>query len=362
MPAATTRTARVILLLLGALAMLAGIAGGLVRVGVAIDAPQSAIARHGALMVAGFLGTVISLERAVAVGGRIALLAPATAAVGVAALLFQIERVLDASFLLAPVLLVALSAEIVRRQFALHTVLLLVAAMAWLAGNALYVAHVDIVAVAGWWFDFLVLTVAAERLEMTRLMKRSPLATPLFLALTVVLIVGSVAVAFWPARGAYGYGTALVGVAAWLYRYDLARRTIRTTGYSRYAAVALLAGYAWLVVAGLAWVAGPIVGSATLDIALHALGLGFVVSMIFAHAPVIVPVVAATRLRYTPLLYLPLALLHASLILRFGSGWGNIALLRWGSIGNASAILLFAATVVWSLRTPERKISASRQS
>ena len=58
--------ARVPLLVLGFAALAFGIAGGLVRLGSAIPAPAGAIALHGALMVSGFLGTVIGLERAVA--------------------------------------------------------------------------------------------------------------------------------------------------------------------------------------------------------------------------------------------------------------------------------------------------------
>jgi len=82
------------LLVLGFVALASGIAGGLTRSGLAsFPAPQASVALHGALMVSAFFGTVISLERAVALGrlwgygaplasglGGIALLAGATAA------------------------------------------------------------------------------------------------------------------------------------------------------------------------------------------------------------------------------------------------------------------------------------------
>src|SRR3990172_8621437 len=78
----------------GFVALASGIAGGLTRSGLAsFPAPQASVALHGALMVSAFFGTVISLERAVALGrlwgygaplasglGGIALLAGATAA------------------------------------------------------------------------------------------------------------------------------------------------------------------------------------------------------------------------------------------------------------------------------------------
>jgi len=74
------------------------------------------------------------------------------------------------------------------------------------------------------------------------------------------------------------------------------------------------------------------------DAALHAIFVGFVFSMVFGHAPVIVPAVLRVPLPYHPALYGPLALLHASLVLRvFVSPLA-------GAWGNAAAIALFIAT------------------
>ena len=59
------RQLRAIALAAGALAMAVGLWTGLVRLGVAL--PGAGLSElHGALMICGFLGTVISLERAVA--------------------------------------------------------------------------------------------------------------------------------------------------------------------------------------------------------------------------------------------------------------------------------------------------------
>ena len=124
----------------------------------------------------------------------------------------------------------------------------------------------------------------------------------------------------------------------------MAWRTIRAPGYARYAACALLAGYAWLAAAAGAWAAPPALGLR--DLALHALGLGFAFSMIFAHAPVIVPVVARVRLRFSAAFYVPLVALHASLAWRVVAGLHDIAQRRTGAWLNAAALVLFAVTVV----------------
>lgn len=80
--------ARVPLLILGMLSLLGGVLAGLARLGWGTPSfTAGASAWHGALMVSAFLGTVISLERAVALGRGWAYLAPAAAGIGGLALL-----------------------------------------------------------------------------------------------------------------------------------------------------------------------------------------------------------------------------------------------------------------------------------
>jgi hypothetical protein len=327
---------RAAILLLAAFSLVTGILGGLARAGWGVPLPAAA-AHHGVLMIAGFLGTVISLERAVALGHPLAFAAPLAAGAGAALLLSGLDALL---WLLAPALLMALSVAVLRRQAEMHTALLLVGAAAWMAGNALHFAGASADYTAKWWFAFLVLTIVAERLELARLMRPRPIARPLLVALAVLLAAGAAA-----DSGAL-YGAALAGLALWLAAFDIARRTVRAAGVARYAALALLAGYAWLAAAGAAWMALPYAGHAARDAALHALGLGFVFSMIFAHAPIVLPAVARVQLRFTPFFYAPLALLHVSLLVRLLPATEALAPRQWGAALNAGALLLFALCVV----------------
>ena len=66
--------------------LVAGFSGGLVRLDIVL-ALETAADHHGVLMVCGFFGTLISLERAVAAGGKTAIAVPALAAAGSALLL-----------------------------------------------------------------------------------------------------------------------------------------------------------------------------------------------------------------------------------------------------------------------------------
>lgn len=344
---------RLALLLLAVTALASGVAGGLARMGAAIAVPQAA-AFHGVLMVSGFLGTVISLERAVALGLPAAYAAPLASGLGTIALLLGFHDAGAALWIVAPAALFAASVAIVRRQAAIHTVLLAIAALAWLAAGLSFVLGAPQAALA-WGFAFLVLTIAAERLEMTRLMRRRAAAHPLFHAVTALMLAGATLAAFEPRLGAVAFGASLVAMAAWLAVFDIARRTVRTEGFARYAAVALLGGYAWLALAGFAWAAVPS-APAMRDTALHALGLGFVFSMILAHAPLIVPVIARVQMRFVPFFYVPLVLLHASLVLRLGApgGFDTPALRLAGGVLNAAALVVFVATIVYAIATAPR--------
>lgn len=335
------------LIALVAVSLLAAVIGGLLRASVAwpVDGAVvgGAVVAHAALMMCGFLGTVVAIERAVAIRLRSAFVAPVASGVAGALALGGQAEVAAWLWAFAGLVFVGVNVVVVLRQPASHTVLLLVGALAWLIGNLALAGGGGGDLVLPWWFAFLVLTIAAERLEMTRLMRRHPVAQPSLQAILFVLVAG----AALGAAGGVLFGAALVALAAWLAVFDIARRTALSHGLSRYMALCLLCGYAWLAVAGLAW-AGMSLGLPTRDLALHALGLGFVFSMVMGHAPVILPAVARVKLLFGPWFYAPLALLHGSLALRLLGGLVDTQLQRSGALLNALALALFVLTVAGS--------------
>lgn len=346
------------LLVLVAMALLAGLAGGLLRAGVVLPAAVAgpwlgrAALLHAALMIGAFMGTVVGIERAVAMRHPAAWVAPLASALAAPAALLGWDAGARWLLVLASLAFVGVNLLVVRRQPAAHTRLLLAGAVAWFAGNLLFALARGSGAVLPWWFAFLVMTIAAERLEMTRLMRRGPVAQRLLVVVLAALVVAAGLSARWPAAGGVLYGASLVLLAAWLLVLDIARRTVRAEGLARYMAVCLLGGYAWLAVGGLAWSATAL-GLPARDAALHALGLGFIVSMMLGHAPVILPAIARVKLLFGWCFYLPLAALHLSLVLRLGPGWQDPAWRAQGALLNVLAIALFAATVAgaaWAWR------------
>lgn len=351
--------ARLPLLLLALLALVTGVFAGLARLGLPVPAFGAAqAASHAALMVCGFFGTVISLERAVALGRAWAYLASAAAGAGGLALLFGASIALAGSlFAAGSALLVLGCIEVMRRQLALFTMVLALGASCWLAGNAVWLAGGERHAAVPLWLAFLVLTIAGERLELTRFLPARPAAAPLFVAITILVLAGAALVPWRTEAGSLIFAAGLLALSAWLLAYDIARHNARQAGLTRFIALCLLSGYLWLAVGASAGLAGGFMAGDRLhDAAMHSIALGFVFAMVFGHAPIIVPAVAKVQVRYRPAFYLPLALLHASLALRVGGSLADgFALRQWGAATNAATLVVFILTLAGSIGRQAKK-------
>jgi len=349
---------RVPLLVAGFLSLGFGIAAGLARLGFGIALPSPTLAAlHGPLMGGAFLGTVISLERAVALDARWAYAAPLAA--GIAGLAWILGAPVSAGAIALVVggfILLAAALRIFLRQPELHNACLAFGASCLPLGAAA-VAAGDISSATPAWLGFLVLTIAGERLELSRFMPPSPRAKILCAAICVVLLVGTLLAMLAPQPGWKIVAAALLALSIWLAAKDVARRTIRERGLTRYIAAALLAGYFWLAAGALIALAAPdfAPGRAAWDAALHAWFLGFVFSMILGHAPIIVPALLRVALPYRAWFYLPLVVLHGSLAERIaGDLLAMPALRERGAAGNAIAIALFILTMLYAGLFPRR--------
>ncbi len=360
-PAAGRRPAweRLPLLALGFVALFAGIGAGLARLGWPMpEVAAGAAAWHGPLMICGFFGVVIGLERAVAIGRWWAYAGPLFAGLGTAAALHGQVAATPVLTLAASAVLLAASLHVLWRQREGFMLTIALAAGCWTVGTALWAAGAAVHEVVGWWIGFLVLTIAGERLELSRFMPPSRSATRLFAAIVAAVLLALLA--WGQAWGPRLFGVALLVLAAWLLRHDIARRTVRQQGLTRFIAVCLLSGYFWLALGGaVIAVAGLVPGGAAYDAALHALLLGFVFAMVFGHAPIIFPAVLRVAVPYHAGFYAPLLLLHASLLLRLGGdAGGSFGLRRWGALLSALALVAFiantATAVIRGRRTGRR--------
>jgi len=300
-------------------------------------------------MISGFLGTVIGLERAVALGYRWAYAGPLLTGLGGVAILLGFPLAAGAAaMMLGSVVLLTGTTLIMLRQRELFMVTMVLGAASWLAGNLMWLAGAAIPGVVALWINFLVLTIAGERLELTRFLPPSSTAKRIFSAILVSLLAGG----FFSGTvaGAIIYGAGLLGLALWLLRQDIARRTVKEQGLTRFTAFCLLSGYFWLAAGSAMLLAAGSLAGPAYDAMLHAILLGFVFSMVFGHAPIIFPSVMRVKMPFHWTFYLPLLALHASLLIRLaGDGLMLPELRNLGGLLNAAALVLFILSTVSSV-------------
>lgn len=342
-------------LFLSILALLFALWAGLMRLGWQLPAltPSLAMA-HGPLMISGFLGTLITLERAVALKQKWMYIPPLLAGLG--GLLTFLIRTLP----LGPLLLtlaslggVAILVEITRRETALHTLTMLIGMLAWFAGNLLWLFGWQIFQIVFFWQAFLILTITGERLELSRVLRPSQLQQSLFGAIVFIFLAGTIVSLFNIQLGTRTVGVALVLIALWSTRNDIAWRNLKhKLPLTRYIAWCLALGFVWLGVGGgVSVIFGAQAAGPRYDALLHAVFLGFVISMIFGHAPIIFPAILGVPINFQPAFYIQLILLHVSLALRVFADYANLHPLRmWGGLLNEIAILLFMGMTIYSVR------------
>ncbi|WP_201288718.1 hypothetical protein [Actinomyces sp. zg328] len=308
--------------------LLTGLEAALLRLGLSAPvtdaglAPGSLAPLHGPLMLVGFLGTVISLERAVAARAAWAFLAPAGLALG--ALLGPAGAPQGVGRLITLVGALALGAIYIavhRRAPSVAGDVEALGAIALILGILLWIAGAPIEDCVPLWLLLPTLTIVGERLELARVAFLDGAVEAVVAGLSATALLGA---CLHPAGdwAAIIIGPALLGLAVTMAYYDVARRTIRSRGSAagavRFAAASMLAGYLWLAVAGAVWTARGLEGNAY-EIIIHSLGLGFAFSMILAHAPTIIPAIVHRKLPHHPLMWVPFALLHGGLALRVGA-------------------------------------------
>jgi len=333
-------------LLPAGVALLLGLDAALLRLGLGAPLDAAALAaQHAPLMVFGFLGALIALERAVAVRRGWAYASPALLAFGALELLLPVPAAIGRGMIVLGLLvLLAIYLTIWRRAAATAIAIQALGAVAGLVATLPWLGGAPVPSILPGIAAFIVLTIAGERLELARI---SPAVTPraerLGAGAAALLLLAATAAALWSAVGTRLLGLMLGLLVLWLLRIDVASRLVAARGLPRYMAACLLAGYAWLLVtAGIWLIAGE--APAGTDAAIHATFLGFAMSMVMAHAPVILPAVLRRPLPYRPMLVVPVVLLHASLLVRLlgGDAWAIPGAWQWGGVLNVAAVLLFA--------------------
>lgn len=333
---------RVSLLFSSVILMISGLWAGLLRLGWQLPNTVSAI-QHGPLMVVAFFATLIALERAVGLGKTWVYLSPVI--LGLAGFFSLIWGTTTFSLLLFIVgsgIYLASAVYLFVLQKADFSFVMALGALSLFIANIFWALKVPLNTVVIFWASYLVLIITGERLELSRFIKKSKLAVQIFLGSVIINIIGLLIMLVNQDIGLRIVALAFLVMAAWLLRYDIARVNIKRDGVYRFMAAALLAAYFWLAVSGL-WflIVGMRHAGPQYDGPLHAIFLGFVFSMVFAHAPVIFPAVLKLKIKFSRILYIPLILLHLSLAMRLYGDIYSYTLRYWGGMLSAIAIVLY---------------------
>jgi hypothetical protein len=322
-----------------------GIFTGLIKMGWEFPAELN-FSEHGAIMVGSFIGTLISLERSLTLKNKIALLVPLVNSLSIIFFLLKLNYIAYYFLLIGAIGLIIIYYTIYVKYKTFYTLIMLAGALCYFIGNAVLIKSAFYPSAVMWWFAFIFFTIAAERIELTKFTLAKNANKKIFvLIIMLMLFIAGILIPFH-SSGGYIIGISLIGSVIWFMKYDIIKVSIKKTGQFFYSALLLLTGYIWLIITGIFFIYGVYFGL-FYDSALHSFFIGFVFQMIFAHAPLILPIVLKLNLNsvnlFSKSLYIWYVLLNLSLALRILSSIDIIPLpkLYFGFASGISIIGFF---------------------
>lgn len=301
-------------MLLAVINLIAGITAGLMRLGWEIPLGQFTV-HHGALMVGGFLGTLILLEKVIPLKNKALLILPSLNALGIL-MTIPGQFNLGLLFLLGGSLslLFVFVYYILRQPHELSVKIMATGAVCQIIGHIMLFSKHFYPAAFPWWMGFILLVIVGERVELSKFLPVTPLAKNILVVLCIAFLSGLILP--FHGTGKYISGLSLASISLWLLRYDAISIGLKKNGLTHFSAFALLAGCLALMFTGIFLIALPDLPFAY-DAIVHTFFIGFAFSMIFAHGPIILPGVLGLSVKpFHPILYIPVCTSLLSLIVR----------------------------------------------
>jgi hypothetical protein len=304
---------RLPILLFAMFCLLSGLWSGLNRIGWDL-AILPITAHHGAIMVGGFLGTLISFEKIIPLKKKSLYLIPVLNALSVLFFFVNQPKIAIYTLVVSSTSLAFVFLYYFRTQRTIIYILMLFGAICWLVGNVLLLTKFFYPLAFPWWTAFALFIIAAERLELMKFLPVSKLNRNIFAILLMTFVVG---VLFsFHGTGNLICGFSLIGISLWLMRHDMIAINLKKRNMPKFIAVTLLCGYVALLLTGIffftlsdQWL--------TYDAIVHSFFLGFVFSMIFAHGPIILPgIIGIPATAFNKILYIWLGVLQISWVVR----------------------------------------------
>ena len=335
------------------LSLVVGILAGLFRMGWNIPVGDVAGA-HGALMVGSFLGTLICLERIVALKKKWLYVIPILTGLSLIFFLVNEQQLAFILLSLGSLGLIYIYTDLISRFKEYYFYIMMVGAISWAVGNIIMIIKPFYPSAAPWWIAFILLTVYGERLELSKFLPQTRMKRRTMIIAISIFMLGLVIP--YHSLGKYVTGMGMICMAFWLLKYDIARKSVKSGGMHRFTGSLLLAGYIWMIICGILMII-DLESLFNYDAMLHAFFLGFTFSMIFAHAPIIFPGVAGLAIKpFHNSLFIWAVLLQLSLIFRITFGlMMDSGMRKILGMANGIVILLFFVNLVILIVTKQRK-------
>src|SRR5688572_2573255 len=247
-PKSITKKEQLPIVLFAMICLLSGLWSGLNRIGWDI-ALLPLTPHHGAIMVGGFLGTLITLEKIIPLKKKILYLIPVLNALSVIFFFFSQPKIAVYALVVSSIALSFVFLYYFRLQRSLIYVLMFFGAVCWIVGNILVLTTSFYPLAFPWWAAFALFIIAAERLELMKFLPVSQFNKNIFVLLLLCFLVG---VLFsFHGTGNLICGLALIGTSIWLMRHDMIAINIKKTGLPKFVAISLCAGYMALLLTGI---------------------------------------------------------------------------------------------------------------
>lgn len=322
-----------------------GMVSGLARGGVLNL--SSLVNKHFIIFFYGFFGGLLSLERAFGFSLKYLLVTPASISLGlILYIAFENPNFLIPGallFILPNLLIFIKSITPFSFGFILSSILFIKGTVLFAFSNLHYQSALAFIL-------FLIFYILSERAELVKIIGLGKKDIIFISFITFSSLVGLV-VSIVDFK--VGYRICFISLAIislWFMRKDIARRTINMKGLAKFSAISVLSAYLWLFLGSFFIFSFGMWGEG-----IHNITLGFVFSMIFAHAPSIFPAMMKIKFQFSPILYIPLFLLNISVIIR------NISYLA-PQIKKSALVLNFFAIIAFFVLFLTLTIKASKKS
>ncbi len=286
------------------LSFIIGSLSGIARGGFELGLLNKLSLFHQYFMVGGFFGTLITAERIVSLRNEKLNFLVIVNALGVPFLILN-PKISLIFFHAGGLILFGVYLYFLFRFKREEFLIFWLSAIFYILGFELYEKN-RLLAI-DFWSLFFIFTILGERYELIKNFKKISKISK-YLIFVIILFLPFL-LKFHTLKG-----IALAGLSVVFITTDIVLINLRKSDPFRFTAYCILSGYIWLIIYGLSFT----IPNINYDLRIHSLLLGFVFSMVFAHARMILPSILKKTAKFfkTPN-YIAFILFEASLIARF---------------------------------------------